>query len=70
MWPRGSGVIRAAPSHRHPPATDGKIAVFFYGSGPLVAYDFTGRQLWSRNIQDDYGQFAFLVDVQRQSAAV
>ena len=41
------------------PATDGKLVVFFYGSGPLVAYDFSGRELWSRNIQDDYGEFAF-----------
>ena len=41
------------------PATDGQLVVFFYGSGPLVAYDFNGRQLWSRNIQDDYGEFAF-----------
>ena len=46
----------AAPS----PATDGKVAVFFYGSGQLVAYDFDGKELWKRNIQDDYGTFAFL----------
>jgi len=42
------------------PATDGKIVVFFYGNGDLVAFDFDGEKLWSRNIQKDYGTFAFL----------
>ncbi len=41
------------------PATDGKIAVFFYGNGEMVTYDFSGRQMWARNIQEDYGEFAF-----------
>ncbi len=45
----------AAPS----PATDGKRVVFFYGSGPLVAFDLDGQEKWSRNIQEDYGPFAF-----------
>ena len=45
----------ASPS----PATDGKLVVFFYGSGELAAFDFAGKQLWSRNIQKDYGPFAF-----------
>jgi len=45
----------ASPS----PATDGKLVVFFYGSGELVAFDLDGKQLWSRNIQKDYGPFAF-----------
>lgn len=46
----------AAPS----PVTDGKVVAFFYGNGDLVTYDLDGKKLWSRNIQDDYGQFAFL----------
>ncbi len=41
------------------PATDGKLVVFFYGNGQLVAFDFSGKQAWSRNIQNDYGDFAF-----------
>ena len=41
------------------PATDGDVVIFFYGSGELVAYNFSGQQLWSRNIQKDYGEFAF-----------
>lgn len=41
------------------PVTDGKVVVFFYGNGDLVAFDVDGKQLWSRNIQQDYGDFAF-----------
>lgn len=37
------------------PVTDGKIAVFFYGTGDLVAFDLAGKKLWARNI----GPFAF-----------
>ncbi|HXG47746.1 MAG TPA: PQQ-binding-like beta-propeller repeat protein [Methylomirabilota bacterium] len=46
----------ASPS----PATDGQRVVFFYGTGDLVAFDFAGQKLWSRNLQKDYGPFAFL----------
>jgi outer membrane protein assembly factor BamB len=45
----------AAPS----PATDGKLVVFFYGNGELVAFDFSGKKLWQRNLQKDHGDFAF-----------
>lgn len=41
------------------PVTDGQRVVFFYGNGDLVAYDFAGKTLWQRNIQKDYGDFAF-----------
>lgn len=46
----------AAPS----PVTDGKIVVFFYGNGDLVCFDMDGRRQWARNVQKDYGTFAFL----------
>jgi len=45
----------AAPT----PATDGKLVVFFYGNGDLAAFDFTGKKLWQRNLQKEYGDFAF-----------
>ena len=41
------------------PVTDGQTAIFFYGSGELVAYDLDGRRRWQRNLADDYGSFAF-----------
>ena len=47
---------QASPS----PVTDGKRVVFFYGNGDLAAFDLAGNKLWQRNIQKDYGQFAFL----------
>ena len=39
--------------------TDGERVVFFFGNGDLVAYDYDGEELWRRNIQEDYGNFAF-----------
>lgn len=45
----------ASPS----PVTDGQRVVFFYGNGDLVAFDLAGRKLWARNLQQDYGDFAF-----------
>lgn len=46
----------AAPSA----VTDGQIVVFFYGNGELVGFDLDGERRWARNIQKDYGAFAFL----------
>jgi len=40
--------------------TDGKLVVFLYGNGDLVCFEVNGRRKWARNIQDDYGPFAFL----------
>lgn len=45
----------ASPS----PVTDGKIVVFLYGTGDLAAFDFAGKKLWSRQLEKDYGQFAY-----------
>jgi outer membrane protein assembly factor BamB len=41
------------------PVTDGKKVWFFYGTGDLVCFDVTGQELWRRNLEKDYGQFAF-----------
>jgi len=41
------------------PVTDGKIAVFFYGSGELECFDMDGGHRWGRDIEEDYGPFAF-----------
>lgn len=62
MSPNTSSKIRldersnyAAPS----PVTDGKRVVFFYGNGDLVSFAMDGKRQWSRNLQQDYGDFAF-----------
>ncbi|MEZ6118875.1 MAG: PQQ-binding-like beta-propeller repeat protein [Pirellulaceae bacterium] len=58
----GKGIRRdtrstfAAPS----PVTDGNVVVFFYGNGPMVAFDFDGKEVWRRNIVDEFGEFAFM----------
>ena len=44
----------ASPS----PVTDGKVVVVHFGNGDLAAYDFDGKQLWKRNLQEDYGAYS------------
>jgi outer membrane protein assembly factor BamB len=39
------------------PVTDGKHVWVMTGLGILKAFDFTGKELWARNIQTDYGRF-------------
>ncbi len=41
------------------PVADGEHAVFFYGTGTLVTFDYAGKQLWRREMAKDYGEFAF-----------
>ena len=43
----------ASPS----PVTDGRLVVVHFGNGDLAAYDFAGKLLWRRNLQDDYGTY-------------
>ncbi|MGV3722469.1 MAG: PQQ-binding-like beta-propeller repeat protein [Actinomycetota bacterium] len=45
----------ASPS----PVTDGQRVIFFYGNGDLIALDFAGKTLWSRNLQKELGDFGF-----------
>ena len=52
---RGNRTTYASPS----PVSDGERVVFFFGNGDLVAYDLEGQELWRRNVQKDYGDFAF-----------
>jgi outer membrane protein assembly factor BamB len=37
--------------------TDGKFVWVMTGLGVLKAFDFTGQEIWARNIQADYGKF-------------
>ncbi|MHC5065559.1 MAG: outer membrane protein assembly factor BamB family protein [Planctomycetota bacterium] len=52
---RGSRTTYASPS----PVSDGERVVFFYGNGDLVSYSMDGEEQWRRNIQEEYGDFAF-----------
>jgi outer membrane protein assembly factor BamB len=39
------------------PVTDGKNVWAMTGTGVLKGFDFDGNEIWSRNIQTDYGRF-------------
>ncbi len=39
------------------PVTDGKTVWVMTGVGILKAFDFAGKELWTRDIQTDYGRF-------------
>ena len=39
------------------PVTDGHNVYVMAGTGIVKAFDFTGKELWSRDIQADYGKF-------------
>lgn len=44
----------ASPS----PVTDGRLVAILFGTGHLAAYDFRGKELWSRDLAKEYGHFA------------
>jgi len=44
----------ASPS----PAADGTRVFFLYGDGTLAAFDYEGRELWSRGIEKEFGNLA------------
>ena len=43
----------ASPS----PVTNGTQVVVHFGNGDLAAFDFEGKQLWKRNLQEDHGKY-------------
>jgi len=46
----------ASPS----PTTDGKSVFALFATGDLGAFDFDGKELWKRNLADEYGRFAIM----------
>jgi outer membrane protein assembly factor BamB len=44
----------ASPS----PVTDGRSVFVLFATGDLAAFDFSGQELWRRNLAKDYGRFA------------
>ncbi|MBI1386819.1 MAG: PQQ-binding-like beta-propeller repeat protein [bacterium] len=61
VWRKTVGVDAGANRRQNmaspSPVTDGKRAIFLYGSGDLAAYDLDGVELWKRNLQREYGRF-------------
>ncbi len=44
----------ASPS----PVTDGKSVFVLFGTGDMAAYDFSGNELWKRDLGKEYGKFS------------
>lgn len=61
LWKRplsGGNVKRQKQNMSSPsPVTDGANVWVMTGTGVLKAFDFAGKELWSRDIQKDYGAF-------------
>ena len=54
--PTDNRANKAGPS----PATDGQHVIFFYGSGDLAGYTVEGKQVWRRQLCEEYGDFSFM----------
>jgi outer membrane protein assembly factor BamB len=57
---KGIGRDRRSTYAEGSPVTDGRLVVFFCGNGELACFEVGGQRKWVRNIQKDYGDFAFL----------
>ncbi len=61
LWkkPLGTGdhMMRKQNMSSPSPVTDGKNVWVLTGMGVLKAFDFKGNELWTRDIQKDYGKF-------------
>ena len=61
LWKRhlGSGNARVRKQNMSTPSpvTDGRRVWVMTGTGILKAFDFSGLEVWSRDIQKDYGTF-------------
>ncbi|CAN5799341.1 PQQ-binding-like beta-propeller repeat protein [soil metagenome] len=61
MWKRplsgGNHMERKQNMSTPSPATDGTAVWVMTGTGILKSFDFSGTELWTRDIQKDYGRF-------------
>jgi outer membrane protein assembly factor BamB len=61
LWkrPLGGGNVKMRKQNMSSPSpvTDGKSVYVMTGTGVLKGFDFAGKELWSRDIQKDYGEF-------------
>ena len=61
LWkrPLGSGNVKMRKQNMSSPSpvTDGKNVWVMTGTGILKGFDFAGKEIWSRDIQKEYGQF-------------
>ncbi|HEU4432816.1 MAG TPA: PQQ-binding-like beta-propeller repeat protein [Pyrinomonadaceae bacterium] len=61
LWkkPLGGGDVKMRKQNMSSPSpvTDGRAVYIMTGTGVLKGFDFAGKELWSRDIQQDYGKF-------------
>ncbi|MFN2493911.1 MAG: PQQ-binding-like beta-propeller repeat protein [Pyrinomonadaceae bacterium] len=61
IWKKllGSGNVKMRKQNMSSPSpvTDGNNVYVMTGTGILKGFDFNGNELWSRDIQSDYGEF-------------
>ena len=61
LWkkPLGAGNVKMRKHNMSSPSpvTDGRNVYVITGTGILAAFDFSGKQLWTRDIQKEYGNF-------------
>ena len=61
VWkkPLGNGNVKMRKQNMSSPSpvTDGKNVFVMTGTGILKGFDFSGKELWTRDIQKDYGAF-------------
>ena len=61
LWkqPLGGGNVKMRKQNMSSPSpvTDGRAVYVMTGTGILKAFDFTGKELWGRDIQKEYGEF-------------
>ena len=61
LWkkPLGGGNVKMRKQNMSSPSpvTDGRSVYVMTGTGILKGFDFNGKELWTRDIQKDYGQF-------------
>jgi outer membrane protein assembly factor BamB len=57
--PLGGGDVKMRKQNMSSPSpvTDGRSVYVMTGTGILKGFDFSGKELWSRDIQKDYGEF-------------
>ena len=61
LWkrPLGGGDVKMRKHNMSSPSpvTDGRSVYIMTGTGVLKSFDFAGKELWSRDIQKEYGEF-------------
>jgi outer membrane protein assembly factor BamB len=61
LWkkPLGAGNVKMRKQNMSSPSpvTDGRSVYVMTGTGILKGFDFNGKELWTRDIQKEYGQF-------------